>query len=96
MHACIGWYLEAQRLTQLYHALHGKQGVWMLGSIPLVADTSRRTRPLGDRLHLNGNALYHMGSASFCTYLKQVEASASLDTKHLQVTGSRPCGQGFC
>eukprot|EP00045_Choanoeca_perplexa_P002291 m.23798 g.23798 ORF g.23798 m.23798 type:complete len:328 (+) comp11432_c0_seq1:75-1058(+) len=81
-----GWFQEAQRLTRLYQSLHGKEGVWMLGSIPLVADDTRRNRPIGDRVHLNGNGLYHLGSAGFRTYLKQVEASQRLDTKQLQTS----------
>ena len=66
-----------------YESLQGREGAWMVGSI-IRSQEMPSVRPLGDRFHLNGNALYHMGSAAFRQFVSAVQFDES-DLKPYQV-----------
>ncbi|EDQ92313.1 uncharacterized protein MONBRDRAFT_21876 [Monosiga brevicollis MX1] len=73
-----GWLQEAHRQVCLYESLLGTEGVWVLGSYPR-SQAVKGNRPLANRFHLNGNAIYHTGSASFQDFVQRVESNAAAD-----------------
>ena len=58
-------------------------GFWMLGSPPKTRAVPA-AKPLAQRLHINGNAIYHVGSAQFMAFLQSVEGNTA-DGKPWQV-----------
>lgn len=44
----------------------------MLGSIPMT-EAVTSDKKLAQRLHINGNALYHIGDQNFAAFLQEVE-----------------------
>lgn len=48
-----------------------RKGLWMLGSVPLTSAVKPNVK-LANRIHINGNALYHVGSAAFVDFLQRV------------------------
>lgn len=51
-------------------------GLWMLGSLPQTAAVPVDKR-LAQRLHINGNALYHIGSTAFAAFLELVRTNTA-------------------
>ena len=77
-----GWLPRVQTLARVYEDLKGPEGLWVLGSLDFkeFGKESRKWHLPGESgwqlrrgLHLNGNALYHVGSPRFLWVLALAE-----------------------
>lgn len=71
------WLDAAAQTVESYQRLLGGDGIWMLGSIPRGdGGSSKRWRSpavkFSQRFHLNGNAVYNVGSDAFHRFVAHV------------------------